>query len=40
MLKKEGIESKLDDYKAKLDVLKDAVDIKNQTLLQMKDFEL
>eukprot|EP00347_Sterkiella_histriomuscorum_P019053 403343141 len=40
LLKKEGLEGKIDDYKNKLEVLKDAVEIKNQTLLQMKDLEL
>ena len=40
LLKKEGIEQRLDDYKAKLEFLKDSVDQKNSLMIQFKDKEL
>ncbi len=39
-MKKEGIESKLDDYRLKLEGLKEAVEQKNQMVLSVKDMEL
>ena len=40
LMKKEGLETRVQDYKHRLDALKDAVDLKNQALIAMKDMEL